>query len=244
MTGDLYSAKSPANHYGGKKLRLDTSIWLDGCLFKLSNQGIAKRESILNRFQGQGVSGHSRDLVEIDVHAASQDEVSKRQGCHAAVAQLEMNEAPFQIDAGRGRCDPASTFGHLTPCHDHVQRRNRAGRHFRQHRREHQMVIAADDDDLNRLVEVFLQMLGQRYPGKAAADNNYGKRIATAWFHRRVCIHYGLPSPLGGLASRSGKRKGNSVIVNSARPTGRVSIFMCVVRAQGYPSTNLTSLAM
>src|SRR6266849_331111 len=102
MTGDLNSAKSPANHHRGKKLRLDISVWLDGRLFKLSNQGIAQRKSILNRFQGQGVSGHSGDLLEIDVHAASQDEVSKRQGCHAAVAQLEMNETPFQIDAGRG----------------------------------------------------------------------------------------------------------------------------------------------
>ena len=113
--------------------------------------------------------------VVIDVHAASQDEVSKRQGCHAAVAQIEMNEAPFQINAGCGRGDPASTFGHLTSGNDHMQRRNRAGRHFRQHRREHQMVIAADDDDLNRVVELSLQMLGQCYPGKTAADNNDGK---------------------------------------------------------------------
>src|SRR5258707_7688578 len=114
MTSDLDSAKPSANHHRGEELRLDISIWLDGCLFKLSNQGIAQRESILNRFQGQGVSGHSGDLAEIDVHAASEDKVSKRQGCHAAVAQFEMNEAPFQINAGRGRGDPASTFGHFT----------------------------------------------------------------------------------------------------------------------------------
>src|SRR6267143_1482848 len=101
MTGDLNSAKSSANHHRGKKLGLDISVWLDSCLFKLSNQGVAQRESILNRFQGQGVSGHSGDLAEIDVHATSQDQVSKRQGCHPAVAQLEMNEAPFQINAGR-----------------------------------------------------------------------------------------------------------------------------------------------
>ena len=47
------------------------------------------------------------------------------------------------------------------------------------------------------------------------------------------------PFKEGGLPCWSGKYRGASIIVNSARPTGRDSIVMCVVRAPGYQSTNV-----
>jgi hypothetical protein len=103
-----------------------------------------------------------------------------------------MRFAFFAINPADARLQPLRAPGQLAARHDNVQRRDGSSHHFREHGREDQMIVSAENNYFRLHWQRAFEALRQSHSGKTAAHNHnpFGKvwRAGFSFFHVQVTV--------------------------------------------------------
>src|SRR5262245_25605237 len=101
----------------------------------------------------------------------------------AAFADIA-NKMGLQVDVGDSSRQPGRPVHHLAAHDCHMQRRDRTPDDFGKHRREYEMILATDENDLDLRRNFSFEMLSERHTAESASDDNH-----SSFTHRSTSVY-------------------------------------------------------
>src|SRR5580658_9651514 len=161
MARRFHSREPAADHHCRQQPSALGVVGLGGCLLKTRDNFVAQVEAVAYGPECVGMGSHAGNLIEIDIRATGENQVSIGKCRPLAVRACVLNLVLLQINAGyRGR-NPGRVARDLSAWHHYVERGKRTARHLREHRRKNHVVFIADNYDLDVRSGAATELLSQ-----------------------------------------------------------------------------------
>ena len=167
------ATKSPANDHEVEQSPSPRGVRLDRRLFESRYHIVAEIDRISQGLDRVCIRRKTRHHIHVHYRTACQYQVIIRKRRVFATLADVAHEMGLQVDVGDLRRQPRRAAHHLAPCDRHVQRRDRTPDHFGKHRRECEMILAADENDLGLGRNFSLEVLCECHTAESASHDYY-----------------------------------------------------------------------